>query len=45
MSNTSGNHIALGFGHDSLNSLNSRKVILGKTEITTASPGKVTLPN
>ena len=25
--NTSGNHTALGFGHDSLNSLNSEKVI------------------
>ena len=27
MGNTSGNHTALGFGHDSLNSLNSGKVI------------------
>ena len=30
MGNTSGNHTALGFGHDSLNSLNSGKVIKGK---------------
>ena len=27
MGNTSGNHTDLGFGHDSLNSLNSEKVI------------------
>ena len=27
---TSGNHTALGFGHDSLNSLNSEKAIQGK---------------
>ena len=28
-----GNHTALGFGHASLNSLNSKKVILGKTQL------------